>query len=65
MDAKQIRDLSADELDKKLTDSVEAYFNLRFQHQTGQLENPRRLQQVRRDIARIRTIKREREQNIR
>jgi large subunit ribosomal protein L29 len=57
--------LSADELDKKLTDSVEAYFNLRFQHQTGQLENPRRLQQVRRDIARIRTIKREREQNIR
>ena len=65
MDAKEIRDLSADELDKKLQDTIEAYFNLRFQHQTGQLENPRRLSQVKRDIARLRTIKRESELNIR
>jgi large subunit ribosomal protein L29 len=65
MDAKEIRDLSSEELDKKLTDTVQSYFNLRFQHETGQLENPMRLKQVRRDIARIRTIQRERELNLR
>ncbi len=65
MDAKEIRELSGDELNKRLQDTIEAYFNLRFQHQTGQLENPKRLGQVRRDIARLRTIKSERELNIR
>ncbi|HMA67061.1 MAG TPA: 50S ribosomal protein L29 [Desulfosalsimonadaceae bacterium] len=65
MDAKQIRELSSEELEKKLQDTIESLFNLRFQHQTGQLENPRRLRQVKRDIARLRTVKREFELNIR
>ncbi|MFO7859805.1 MAG: 50S ribosomal protein L29 [Desulfosalsimonas sp.] len=59
MEAKEIRGLSPDELDTRLEDLVQTYFNLRFQHKTGQLENPRRINQVRRDIARIKTIKRQ------
>jgi large subunit ribosomal protein L29 len=59
MEAKEIRGLRPDELDSKLADMVQTYFNLRFQHKTGQLENPKRIGQVRRDIARIKTILRE------
>lgn len=59
MEAKEIRGLGPDELDSRLEDLVQTYFNLRFQHKTGQLENPRRIGQVRRDIARIKTIKRQ------
>ena len=65
MKAQDVRELSAEELNKRLQDTIESYFNLRFQHETGQLENPRRLQQVKRDIARLNTVKRERELNIR
>ena len=59
MDAKEIRNLSPDEMDTKLIELEQTHFNLRFQHRTGQLENPKRLRQVRTDIARIKTIKRE------
>lgn len=59
MEAKEIRGLGPDELESRLEDLVQTYFNLRFQHKTGQLENPRRINQVRRDIARIKTIKRQ------
>jgi len=65
MKVQDIRELSSDELNKRLQDTIESHFNLRFQHETGQLENPRRLRQVKRDIARLNTIKRERELNIR
>ncbi|MDZ7830998.1 MAG: 50S ribosomal protein L29 [Desulfobacterales bacterium] len=65
MKVQDIRELSGDELNKRLQDTIESYFNLRFQHETGQLENPRRLRQVKCDIARLNTIKRERELNIR
>jgi large subunit ribosomal protein L29 len=41
----------------------EAFFNLRFQHETGQLENPQKLKQAKRDIARIKTIIRDTELN--
>jgi large subunit ribosomal protein L29 len=41
----------------------EAFFNLRFQHETGQLENPQKMKQAKRDIARIQTIIREMEVN--
>ena len=51
----------ADELASRLRESKEELFNLRFQVATGQLDNNRRLQTVRRDIARIYTIMRERE----
>ncbi len=59
MKASEIRGLNSEELDNKLEELVQTYFNLRFQHKTGQLENPRRIRQVRQDIARVRTIKRE------
>jgi len=65
MKAQDARELSGEELNKRLQDLVESYFNLRFQHETGQLENPQRLGQVKRDIARLNTVKRERELNIR
>lgn len=60
MKAIEIKDMGEQELDTKLIDLTETLFNLRFQHKTGQLENPKRLQQVKRDIARIKTFKRQR-----
>ncbi|MDQ3618982.1 MAG: 50S ribosomal protein L29 [Actinomycetota bacterium] len=57
----EIRDLSDDELERRLEETREELFNLRFQHATGQLDNYRRLRELRRDVARIRTIARERE----
>ena len=59
MDASQIREMSAEESQGKLKDLQQELFNLRFQHEIGQLENPRKIRQTRRDIARIRTIQRE------
>ncbi|ADU52365.1 ribosomal protein L29 [Thermaerobacter marianensis DSM 12885] len=61
MKARELRELSDEELAKKLRDLKEELFNLRFQAATGQLDNPMRLRQVRRDIARVQTIQRERE----
>jgi large subunit ribosomal protein L29 len=61
MQASELRDLGSAELEEKLEELNEELFNLRFQHATGQLDNPRRLQQVRRDIARVKTVRRERE----
>ena len=61
MKASKIRELGAQELDAKLADLSETLFNLRFQYKTGQLENPSRMNQVKRDIARVKTIKRQRE----
>lgn len=57
----ELRELDEDELMTRLRDAKEELFNLRFQVATGQLDNNRRLQTVRRDIARIYTIMRERE----
>ena len=57
----ELRELADDELVSRLRESKEELFNLRFQVATGQLDNNRRLQTVRRDIARIYTIMRERE----
>jgi large subunit ribosomal protein L29 len=60
-DAKELRALEDDELVSRLRDAKEELFNLRFQIATGQLDNNRRLQHVRHDIARIYTVMRERE----
>jgi large subunit ribosomal protein L29 len=57
----EMRELSDDELVTRLRDAKEELFNLRFQNATGQLDNNRRLQTVRRTIARIYTVMRERE----
>ena len=61
MKADEIRELTDDELARKLADLKEELFNLRFQAATGQLDNPMRMKAVRRDIARVKTIQRERE----
>lgn len=59
--ASELRELNDEELISRLRESKEELFNLRFQMATGQLQNNRRLRVVRRDIARIYTIMRERE----
>ena len=56
-----LRDLDDTELETRLTESKAELFNLRFANVTGQLDNSARLEQVRRDIARIKTLLRERE----
>lgn len=61
MKAAEIRDLTDQELDKKLADLKEELFNLRFQMATGQLDNPMRMKFVKKDIARVMTVMRERE----
>ena len=62
--ATQLRTQTEDELDLKLAEAKAELFNLRFQAATGQLESHGRLRAVRRDIARIYTVKRERELGI-
>jgi large subunit ribosomal protein L29 len=62
--ADELRVLADEELDTRLREAKEELFNLRFQVATGQLDNNRRLQTVRRDIARIYTVMRERELGI-
>lgn len=57
----EIRELSVAELNQKLTDLKAELFNLRFQHAINQLDNPLRLQIVRKDIARVKTVIREKE----
>jgi len=61
MKAKEVRDMTADELQIKLSSLKEELFNLRFQLATGQLDNPMRVKDVRKSIARVMTIMRERE----
>ena len=61
MKASDIRKMSAAELENKLAELKKDLFNLRLQHATNQLENPVRIAQVKRDIARVKTIIREQE----
>ena len=61
MKAKDVRDLSTDELVIKISDLKDELFKLRFQLATGQLENPMTIRDVRRTIARVKTVLRERE----
>lgn len=61
MKANKIRDLSVVELEQKLVELKGELFNLRFQMATGQLENPMRVKDVKKSIARIKTILREKE----
>ena len=61
MKAKEIRELSAEELEGKLVELKKDLFNLRLQHATNQLDNPTRIADVKRDIARVNTILRERQ----
>lgn len=60
----EIRKLNDNDLNAKLSDLKVELFNLRFQHATGQLDNPLLIKGVKKDIARVKTIVRERELNI-
>ena len=59
MKANEVRKLSAAELDAKLVELKKDLFNLRLQHATNQLDNPVKIAEVKRDIARVKTIIRE------
>ena len=61
MKVNEIRNLSTAELNGKIVSLREELFNLRFQLATGQLENPMRIREVRKTIARIKTVQREEE----
>ena len=59
----EFRKLSTDELNKKIKENKEELFNLRFQQATGNLEKPVRLRELRKEVAKMKTIIRERELN--
>ena len=61
MKANEIRSMSVEELDKQLTDLKKDLFMLRMQHATNHLDNPIKLSNVRRDIARVKTVLREKQ----
>jgi large subunit ribosomal protein L29 len=61
MKAKDLKELTKEEILKKKKDLKEEMFNLRFQHSTGQLENTARLRLLKKDVARIETILRHKE----
>jgi large subunit ribosomal protein L29 len=63
--ANQLRELSDEELALRLRDTRKELFNLRFQHATGQLDNPHKLALTRREIARLLTMQSERESDRR
>ncbi len=64
MKAKDIREKTVTELNQSLTELKTELFNLRFQLATGELENPLRINKVKKDIARVKTIIREKELNV-
>lgn len=61
MELKKMREMSDSELNAELDKMKKDLFNLRFQHVTGQLENPQLMKSTKRDIARIKTVLREKE----
>lgn len=61
MKVKDLREMNATELNQKISVLKEELFNLRFQLATGQLENPMRIKEVKKTIARVKTIQREQE----
>jgi large subunit ribosomal protein L29 len=54
--AKELRTLTRVELEQRLREAQEELFNLKFQHKTGQLSNPLRIREVRKDVARLKTL---------
>jgi large subunit ribosomal protein L29 len=63
MELKKIREMTEAELNAELKKKKNELFNLRFQHVTGQLENPIKMRDVKKEIARVKTIMREKELN--
>ncbi|WP_054669347.1 50S ribosomal protein L29 [Calditerricola satsumensis] len=65
MKASDFRNMTTAEIEKKIRELKEELFNLNFQKATGQLENPARIREIRKAIARAKTVLRERELGIR
>ena len=63
MKVKEIRELSTEEIQKKIVETKEELFNLRFQQATGALEKPSRIRELRHTVARMKTVLKEREVN--
>ena len=63
MKARELKELTAEELLKREKELKEEIFNLRFQHSTGQLDNTARLKQIKKDIARVETTLRQKALN--
>jgi large subunit ribosomal protein L29 len=61
MKTNEIRKLSTEEINKKIAESKEELFNLRMKQATGSLENPTRIRELRKTVARLKTILKERE----
>ena len=61
MKVKEIRELSSSDIESKIVSAKEELFNLRFQQRTGQLEKPSRIKELRHEVARMKTVLRERE----
>lgn len=59
MKTDEIREMNFEEMQRKVKELKEELFNLRFQHEIGQLENPNKMKQTRRDIAQVKTVMRE------
>ncbi|MBP3347176.1 MAG: 50S ribosomal protein L29 [Clostridia bacterium] len=64
MKATEIREMTNEELTKKLEEFKSELFVLRFQNETGQLENPMKINLIKKDIARVKTVLRERAANV-
>ena len=64
MKANELRDMTGNELNLKLDELKKELFNLRFQHAVNQLENPIRLNDVKKDIARVKTFIRKQESSV-
>ena len=63
MKVKEIRELSTEEINKKLVETKQELFNLRFQQATGSIEKPSRIRDLRHTVARMKTVLKERETN--
>lgn len=63
MKVAEIRELSTEEIEKRLVETKEELFNLRFQQATGNLEKPSRIRELRHTVARMKTVLKEREVN--
>ena len=63
MKASEIKEMNIEEMQQKASDLKEELFNLRFQHETGQLENPQKMKETKRDIARVKTLIKQSELN--
>lgn len=64
MKASQLRELSSEELDKKLVEAKQNLFNIRFQLAIGKLENVAKVKEIKKEIARILTVKYEKEREV-